>query len=89
MEYRDTKRMIERNSTRIHQMEQHVNDLFAERSVIRLSDILSELGLTATGDDRGELMATEWGWSSDNTEFHELTMKEKYPNGCPCCGRLW
>ena len=57
----------------------------AKQIPVTLREVYNEIGLEVPEYDD---YYDRWGWT-EKDGFHELTFKERYPYGCPCCGRPW
>lgn len=62
----------------------------AREDYVTLFDVYAELGVVEDTELERKLHPEllSHGWTRDKG-FHELTLKERHPEGCPCCGRPW
>ena len=68
-----------------------LNNLNDKRIVqtVSLYDFYEALGLNMELFNEKDICTMkQYGWN-DTEGLHELTFKERHPDGCPCCGRPW
>ena len=63
-------------------LRQILDYLNTERMVRPVSefDVYNKLGISGGRKD--------WGWTKDEG-FHQFSVREMHPEGCPCCGKPW